>query len=167
MDADWTVTLSRNDFPWHEIAFLPFTAKECYEKYIAIVKDPHTFLKKVLGLKEKYKKMMEPQMQIMSTATAAVQHENPAVYCRCKGGVVSELFVKCDGDQECPNGSWLHPQCTTDLREKSKEELDTMEEWYCEDCLARIRREEEEHATVHADEEEDVDIQLDEEGEAQ
>jgi rhamnose utilization protein RhaD (predicted bifunctional aldolase and dehydrogenase) len=53
------VTLSRNDFPWHEIAFHPFTAKECYEKFISIVKDPQIFLKKVLGLKEKYKKMME------------------------------------------------------------------------------------------------------------
>ena len=58
--ADWTVTLSRNDFPWHEISFEPFTPKECFEKYTSIVKDPQTFLKKVLGLKEKYKKMMEP-----------------------------------------------------------------------------------------------------------
>ena len=40
MDADWTVTLSRNDFPWHEIAFPPFSAKECFEKYTSIVKDP-------------------------------------------------------------------------------------------------------------------------------
>jgi hypothetical protein len=62
MDADWTVTHSRNDFPWNEIAFPPFNAKECYEKYTSIVKDPQTFLKKVLGLKEKYKKIMENQM---------------------------------------------------------------------------------------------------------
>ena len=68
--------------------------------------------------------------------------ENPAVYCRCKGGVVSDLFVKCDGEQECPNGSWLHPPCTTDLRHLSKKELDSIEEWYCEDCIARIKREE-------------------------
>lgn len=40
MDADWTVTLSRNDFPWHEIAFPPFTARECFEKYTSVVKDP-------------------------------------------------------------------------------------------------------------------------------
>ena len=107
-------------------------------------------------------------MQIMSTAPLAVQQENPAVYCRCKGGVVSELFVKCDGDQECPNGSWLHPQCTTDLRSKTKEELDNMEEWYCEDCLARIRREEEEPATVHVEDEDDeIDIQIDEEEDQQ
>ena len=163
LDADWTVTLSRNDFPWHEIAFAPFTPRECYEKYISIVKEPHTFLKKVLGLKEKYKKMMEPQMQIMNTATAAVHQENPAVYCRCKGGVISELFVKCDGDQECPNGSWLHPQCTTDLRDKSKAELDTMEEWYCEDCQARISREEDEPANEDYEDGQDVDIEIDEE----
>jgi hypothetical protein len=66
LDADWTVTLSRNDFPWHEIAFDPFTPRECYEKYTSIVKDPQHFLKKVLGLKEKYKKMMENQMGITS-----------------------------------------------------------------------------------------------------
>lgn len=63
--VDWTVTLSRNDFPWHEVAFEGFTPKECFEKYTSIVKDPQTFLKKVLGLKEKYKKMMECQMTIM------------------------------------------------------------------------------------------------------
>jgi hypothetical protein len=55
---DWTITLSRNDFPWTEIRFNNFSAKDCYEKYSSIVKDAHTFLKKVLGLKEKYKKMM-------------------------------------------------------------------------------------------------------------
>lgn len=148
-EADWTVTLSRNDFPWHEICFPPFTAKECYEKYSSVVKDPQTFLKKVLGLKEKYKKLMESQMTIMpigSYSAAMIssggQVENPAVYCRCKGAVISELFVKCDGDQECPNGSWLHPQCTSDLRDKSKSQLDAIEEWYCEDCVARIQREE-------------------------
>lgn len=57
-EMDWTITLSRNDFPWAEIKFNNFTAKDCYEKYSSIVKDAHTFLKKVLGLKEKYKKMM-------------------------------------------------------------------------------------------------------------
>jgi len=72
---------------------------------------------------------------------------------------VSELFVKCDGDQECPNGSWLHPQCTTDLRDKSKDELDAIEEWYCEDCIARINREELgiEDAAM---EEEQIDIEI-------
>jgi hypothetical protein len=58
-DAEWTITLSRNDFPWHEVAFEPFTPKECFEKYTSMVKDPQTFLRKVLGSKEKYRKMME------------------------------------------------------------------------------------------------------------
>lgn len=57
-EMDWTITLSRNDFPWQEIRFANFTAKDCYEKYSSIVKDPQIFLKKVLGMKEKYKKMM-------------------------------------------------------------------------------------------------------------
>jgi hypothetical protein len=99
--------------------------------------------------------------------------ENPAVYCRCKGGIISELFVKCDGDQECPNGSWLHPQCTSDLRDKSKQELDTIEEWYCEDCVARIQREEEdlnnnnhihnEAEEYEEEEDEEIDIHIDQE----
>lgn len=84
------------------------------------------------------------------------------MYCRCKGGVVSELFVKCDGDQECPNGSWLHPQCTSDLCEKSKEELDAIEEWYCEDCIARIQRENDEQNQGYI-EEEDIELNLEEE----
>jgi hypothetical protein len=58
-EIDWTITLSRNDFPWQEIKFDPFTAKDCFEKYSNIVRDPQTFLKKVLGMKEKYKKMMQ------------------------------------------------------------------------------------------------------------
>jgi hypothetical protein len=57
-EIDWSVTLSRNDFPWYEIKFGGFTAKECYVKYTSIVTDSYTFLKKVLGLKKKYKKML-------------------------------------------------------------------------------------------------------------
>lgn len=64
---DWTVTLSRNDFPWNEIKFGIFTAKDCYEKYSSIVKEPSTFLKKVLGFKEKYKKMMQNQINLNVT----------------------------------------------------------------------------------------------------
>ena len=105
---------------------------------------------------------MESQMQIQAVGLSTAGVENPAVYCRCKGSIVSELFVKCDGDQECPNGSWLHPQCTSDLRDKSKEELDAIEEWYCEDCVARINREELgiEDAIM---EEEQIDIEIPEE----
>lgn len=61
-EIDWTITLSRNDFPWQEIRFGIFSAKDCYEKYSSIVRDPQTFLKKVLGMKEKYKKLMQNQL---------------------------------------------------------------------------------------------------------
>ncbi len=84
--------------------------------------------------------------------------------------------MKCDGDQECPNGSWLHPQCTSDLRDKSKKELDTIEEWYCEDCVARIQREEEdpninnnmhneaeEEEYEEENEDEEIDVHIDQE----
>lgn len=57
-EIDWTITLSRNDFPWYEIRFANFTAKDCYEKYSAVIRDPQIFLKKVLGPKEKYRKIM-------------------------------------------------------------------------------------------------------------
>jgi len=66
-EIDWTITLSRNDFPWYEIKFGNFSSKECFEKYASIVNDSHTFLKKVLGLKEKYKKMMQNQMLIAAS----------------------------------------------------------------------------------------------------
>lgn len=59
IETDWSITYSRNDFPWNEIRFNNFTAKDCFEKYTSVVRDAHTFLKKVLGNKEKYKKMME------------------------------------------------------------------------------------------------------------
>jgi len=57
-------------------------------------------------------------------------------------------MVKCDGDQECPYGGWLHPQCTNDLKDRTQEELDVMEEWYCEDCVFRIKNEEEEDKNI-------------------
>lgn len=107
-------------------------------------------------------------MSILPPSPLIAAPENPAVYCRCKGAVISELFVKCDGDQECPNGSWLHPQCTSDLRDKSKPELDAIEEWYCEDCVARIQREEEggqndDEEMEEEDEDEDIEVQIDQE----
>jgi len=35
----------------------------------------------------------------------------------------------------------LHPQCTSDLKNKTKDEVDLIEEWYCEDCIQRIKNE--------------------------
>lgn len=86
------------------------------------MRDSTTFLKKVLGLKEKYKKMMESQIHMAQQPQKIViplqeggSYDN-SVYCRCQGTVHNDFFVKCDADEECPNGGWLHPQCTTDLR---------------------------------------------------
>jgi hypothetical protein len=48
------VTKSRNDFPWNEISFEPFTTRECYNEYTTRVKTPKDFLKFVLGEKPKF-----------------------------------------------------------------------------------------------------------------
>ena len=36
----------------------------------------------------------------------------------------------------------MHPQCSKDLMDKTKEELDDLDEYYCEDCRTRIQQEE-------------------------
>ena len=36
-ELEWTVTLSRYDFPWNEVSFEPFSARECYKMYRAVV----------------------------------------------------------------------------------------------------------------------------------
>lgn len=66
-ELEWTVTLSRNDFPWNEICFEPFTARDCYKMYRSIVIDADSFLKKVLGEKLKYQRMMQNQIQGLPT----------------------------------------------------------------------------------------------------
>ena len=56
-------------------------------------------------------------------------------YCRCNGKVKSEFFVACEsGEADCPYGGWLHPECTDDLKNRSREEIDNLSEWYCEAC---------------------------------
>ena len=66
-ELEWTVTLSRYDFPWNEICFEPFTAKDCYRMYRQLVRDPQSFLKKVLGEKLKYQRMMLNQINGLPT----------------------------------------------------------------------------------------------------
>ena len=58
-ELEWTVTLSRYDFPWNEIAFDPFSPKDCYKMYVSMVTNATSFLKKVLGDKIKYQKIMQ------------------------------------------------------------------------------------------------------------
>jgi len=61
-------------------------------------------------------------------------------FCRCKGQFKSftGYFVGCEGADECINGGWLHPECTTDLRLYSEEQINKIDTWYCEDCVARL-----------------------------
>ena len=66
-ELEWKVTLSRYDFPWHEIAFGFFSPKECYKMYSSLVSDVHSFLKKVLGDKVKYQKMIKNQLRGLPT----------------------------------------------------------------------------------------------------
>lgn len=58
------MTVSKYEFPWQDIAAeMNFSPKECYDKYISIIRDPHAFLKKVLSSggqpREKYQKLMQ------------------------------------------------------------------------------------------------------------
>lgn len=46
-EPDWSITLSRNDFPWYDIKFDDFTSQECFEMYRSLVNDEDTFNKKV------------------------------------------------------------------------------------------------------------------------
>lgn len=66
-ELEWKVTLSRYDFPWQEIAFGPFSAKDCYRMYGSLVQDAKGFLQKVLGDKMKYQKMIRNQLQGLPT----------------------------------------------------------------------------------------------------
>lgn len=199
-ELEWTVTLSRYDFPWHEIEFEPFSAKECYKMYTSLVSDAHSFLKRVLGDKVKFQKMIQNQLKGLPTIDLLMNMQNPfnqspiimaplfetsdkllkdpkidslavgkrdslmtaadqqalqieakdpatqpatnivsqsyfTFYCRCKGQVQQEFMVACEvGEEQCPNKGWLHPQCTDDLKDMSKEEIDKIDIWYCMDC---------------------------------
>ena len=61
-ELDWAITFSKYDFPWHEIKFSKFSAKECYKKYTGLIRDAQAFYKKILGGKDKYKKYIAGQL---------------------------------------------------------------------------------------------------------
>ena len=109
-------------------------------------------------MKEKYKKMMQNQLnigvqpqQVVIPLNGTAGAYDSTKYCKCQGQQMSDIFVKCDGDDECPNGGWLHPLCTIDLKDKPKEYLDDLDQWYCEDCRERIEREKEEDEDFNKD----------------
>lgn len=182
-ELEWTVTLSRLDFPWHEIEFEPFSAKECYKMYTSLVTDAQSFLKRVLGDKVKFQKMIHNQLKGLPTIDLIMNMSNPnpqnqiviaplfepsekhskdqkneavdakkdsanmaigdkptaeladqqnanqqslvnqgyfTCYCVCRGQVQQEFMVACEnGEDDCPNKGWLHPQCTDDLKHLS------------------------------------------------
>ena len=41
----------------------------------------------------------------------------------------------CENESACPNGGWLHPECTRDLCKMSQEDISKIDKWYCEDCV--------------------------------
>jgi ribosomal protein L37AE/L43A len=45
------------------------------------------------------------------------------------------------GDEKCVNGGWIHPQCTQDIFNLTKEEIDKIEVWYCQDCKYKLAEE--------------------------
>ena len=184
-ELEWTVTLSRNDFPWHQICFEPFTAKECYKMYRSMVTDAQSFLKKVLGERHKFQRMMMNQINghptsdqmlnifqkmppdafqnglvlgnknLLTKSLFGITQEgsnvispiiplkdggtlNTSLYCTCKGAIISDLMVACEtGEDHCVNGGWVHPQCSKILKNLSDSQIDGIDIFYCEDCVAK------------------------------
>lgn len=58
LELDWAITFSKYDFPWYDIKFSKYSPKECFKKYTSMVRDAQTFFKKILGGKDKLKKLI-------------------------------------------------------------------------------------------------------------
>ena len=64
----------------------------------------------------------------LGTSSQPVVLFNPTAYCICRGTVISDIMIGCDsGEEKCPNGGWLHPQCTSDLRDLTKDQIDQID----------------------------------------
>ena len=141
-ELDWCITHSKYEFCWQDIAFKEFTAKDCYEKYVSSVRDLHSFVKKVLSgggaMREKHKKLLAKYLDQSARSFPPETEENEEadlkVYCVCRGSVTSGFFVNCEAGDECPYGSWLHPECTDSLAFMTKEAIDDLGPWYCPAC---------------------------------
>lgn len=44
-EPDWSITLSRNDFPWYDVKFDDYTAQECFDMYRTLITDEDMFNK--------------------------------------------------------------------------------------------------------------------------
>lgn len=149
-ELDWGVTFSKFSFPWHDVAFGKFTAKDCYIKYTTTVREARVFFKKILQSQERFRKYIQDYLdepprfaQDESSPNDQAGYECET-YCICKGKVKSGYFVACEADEDCPNGGWLHPECTKDLSALTQEAIDQLDQWYCETCVERIDKENEE-----------------------
>jgi hypothetical protein len=147
-ELDWAVTISKYEFPWRDIAEgITFSSRQCHEKYVSMVRDAHSFLKKVLNGgqgagKEKYLKLMQNQLDEPSRFKLYQQEEAEEVFCVCKGANPSGFFVACEAETDCPYNGWLHPECTDELKNKSQTFIDNMGPWYCQACALRMNAEE-------------------------
>ncbi len=127
-----------------------------------------TFYNEVLGAKEKYKKHIAgqlneaqrvffkspPQENSMSQAVQALpvekdrsskdevhESENIERFCKCRGefNSLTGYFVMCENEDACPNGGWLHPECTRDLFKMTQEDIMKLDKWFCEDCQGNLK----------------------------
>ena len=65
---------------------------------------------------------MAHQMLTVAGSKEATEVINISLYCMCKGSIQSEFMVACEtGEELCPNGGWVHPQCSTELSNLTKE----------------------------------------------
>ena len=46
-EPDWSITLSRNDFPWYAVKFDEYTAKEWFDMYRSLITDEETFNRRI------------------------------------------------------------------------------------------------------------------------
>jgi len=125
-ELDWAVTFSKYDFPWHEVRFDRFSARECYRKYTSSIRDAQTFFKKILGGKEKYKKCIasqldeaqriffgaqpddapdgvavQPNEKEKARNNDAHESEDIELFCKCRGefNSLTGYFVMCENEE--------------------------------------------------------------------
>lgn len=125
VELDWMTTLSRIDFPWQEIKFAPYSAKECFETYQVNIKDLATFMKKVIGRNSKLKSVVPQYVEIPLSSYC---------YCGRSSQLDDEIFVECANGANCPYGGWFHLQCLQELKHLNKDQIEEMGEWRCKEC---------------------------------
>jgi hypothetical protein len=61
-EPDWSVTLSKSEFPWSAVKFGDFSTAECYLKYKSLIADEVMFIKLVRG--ETFKKVAQQSVTV-------------------------------------------------------------------------------------------------------